>query len=112
MPSVVPRAGDPLASELTMNGYMVAYAKVTLDKHSVNLNGVYLGGVAMDQEEADKIAKSCVNDVKGGTVFPKVIQLEQPQSLIDTMYDAIDSFERMVAGMKETSKIIKRTQGK
>lgn len=97
---------------MTMDNFLVAYAKITLEKNDVCLNGVYLGGIASDTQEADEMARSCVNEVKGGTVFPKVVRLPTNLSVIDTMYDIMDAFERMVEDMKETSKIIKRTQAR
>ena len=44
--------------------YVVAYAKVSIDKEDgIELQGVFFGGVAQDEHEADEIATACVNMV-------------------------------------------------
>lgn len=95
----------------TMEKFIVAYAKVTIDKvDGITLQGVYFGGVGETQDQANEIARSCVNTVRGGTILPKVVQVVSKEQLIDAMYEAAESFEKLTTNMKEADSIIKRTQ--
>jgi len=92
-----------------MEKYLVAYAKVGIDKDDgVSLQGVFFGGVGDTIEEANNIARDCVNTIRGGTIMPKVLKIEQEYQLIDLMLDAADKFERVVELMVETENIINR----
>lgn len=99
------------ASKQTESEYMVAYAKITESKDSgINLEGVFFGGVGRNQEEADALARDCVNSIRGGTIIPKIMPLTKPEQVVDALYDAIESFEKIADQMVEVSDTIARTQ--
>ena len=90
-------------------GYVVAYAKMSIDKDDgIILMGVYFGGVGQTHDEADEIARECVNSVKGKTILPKVIKIDNQYSVIDALYDATERFEEMTDKMREANSIISR----
>lgn len=93
----------------SQDGYIVAYARISIDKtDGVILQGVYFGGFGFTQDEAEQLAKDCVNTVKGKTVVPKIMQLTSTYNIIDAMYDACDRFESMVEKMREVDSIMNR----
>jgi hypothetical protein len=91
--------------------FVVAYAKITTDKDGIHLQGVYFGGLGENAEEADQIARDCVNRTRGGVVLPKVLAITGCHQVLDTLYDACDRFEHITLQMQEAEKIINRTQG-
>lgn len=95
-----------------MEKFVVAYAKITTDKDGIALQGVYFGGMGDTAEEADEMARECVNRVRGGTVLPKVLKIEDNGKILDALYDASDRFEQTTANMQEADRIINRTQGR
>jgi hypothetical protein len=93
-----------------MSGWIVTYAKITIDKDDgISLLGVYFGGVAGDSDEADNIAKECVNTIRGGTIIPKII-MSNNANIIDALYAAEDKFEDMTSKMRDADDIINKTQ--
>lgn len=95
------------------DGYMVAYAKLSIDKEiGVNLLGVFLGGVAESHEEAEVLARDCVNSIKGKTVLPKIIKIDDKYRVIDALYDVHDRFEQMTEKMREAELIMDRENNK
>lgn len=93
----------------TMEYFLVAYAKVNIDKdEGIVLQGIYFGGLSSTYSEAETLARECVNTIRGGTIFPRIMKIEEPHRLIDTLYDAADKFEIVTKGMEETNAIIRR----
>ncbi len=93
--------------------FMVAYAKISIDKDTgIEFQGVYFGGLGSTTEEADTIARECINSIKGGTVLPKVCKIGEGETVIDAMYDAAERFEKMMEKMKEADTIINRSPRK
>lgn len=93
--------------------YVVAYAKFVDSKdEGAVLEGVFFGGVGSTADEADEIAKKCVNSVRGGTILPKISPLDGPEQVIDALYDAAEIFERTEQSMKEAHRTIMRTQAR
>jgi hypothetical protein len=90
--------------------FVVAYAKITTDKEGIALQGVYFGGMGNTLEEAEEIARDCVNTVRGGTILPKVVEIGHGGQILDALYEASDRFEQTTASMQEAQKIISRTQ--
>lgn len=87
--------------------YVITYAKMVDDKQEgIYLQGVYFGGVEETMEEANRIAKHCVNTVKGGTIFPKIFPMDAPNALRDTLKLARTRFEIMESNMVMTEDII------
>ncbi len=87
--------------------YLVAYAKFTHDKEKgIQLQGVFFADIAADEAEAQKIAKHCVNTIKGGTVLIKMSKIERPLHILDAMYDMTDQFEKLLKEMVEAERII------
>jgi hypothetical protein len=93
-----------------MEKYAVAYAKITTNKDGINLQGVYFGGVGQSLQEANQVAKDCVNRIRGGTILSKVIELNGRNALLDALMDASDKFEAITLQMQEAEAIINRTQ--
>lgn len=94
-----------------VNNFIVAYAKIIIDKDSgISLQGVYFGGAGESYEEAEDLARECVNTTRGGTVLPKVLKVTGKHQVIDALYDAADNFESITRQMQEADGIIKRTQ--
>lgn len=93
-----------------MEKYAVAYAKITTNKDGINLQGVYFGGVGESLQEANQVAKDCVNRIRGGTILSKVIELDGRNTLLDALMDASDKFEAITLQMQEAEAIINRTQ--
>ena len=90
--------------------YLVAFARIQSDKDSdIALQGVYFGGVGETSEEAERIARECVNTIKGGTILPKIIQLTDTNSVIDGLLDAMEKFEQVAAYMVEADNTYKRS---
>lgn len=93
--------------------WVVAYAKILLDKDTgVSLHGIYFGGIGDTPEDAEKIARECVNTIKGGTIIPKVLKIDDKFSVIDALYEAADRFEDSAKRMQEAESIIKRGKNK
>ena len=94
-----------------MEWYMVAYAKITEDKRKgISLQGVYFGGIGETKEDAERIARKCVNEIRGGTVIPKVLKLQGCYKVIDAMHEAFDRFCDIADQMIEADQIICRTK--
>ena len=96
-----------------MHNFAVAFAKITVDKlNGIEFHGVYFGGVSETSEQADQIARECVNNIKGGTILPRVYKLTNTNNLIDIMYEAADKFEDMVKKMQEADTIMSKANRK
>lgn len=95
-----------------MEKYVVAYAKIITDKEGISLQGVYFGGIGETAEEADEMARECVNNIRGGTILPKVLKITDKGQILDILYDASDRFEQTTTNMQEADKIINRTQSR
>jgi len=93
-----------------MESFVVAYAKITTNKEGIHLLGVYFGGLGATADEANQVARDCVNRVKGGTILSKVIPLNGKHRLLDALMDASDKFEMITMQMKEAEAIINKTQ--
>jgi hypothetical protein len=91
--------------------YVVAYAKITTDKEGIHLQGVYFGGLGDSADEADEIARDCVNRIRGGVILPKVMPIDGDHQVLEALYDACDKFEHTTVQMQEAERIINRTQG-
>lgn len=96
--------------EEAVSKFLVAYAKIQCDKDAdIALQGVYFGGMGDTPEEAEGIARDCVNTVRGGTILPKIIQLDCKHSVIDGLLDAMEKFEQVTTYMVEADNTYKRT---
>jgi len=96
---------------MTAKKYVVAYAKIVTDKNTgISLAGVFYGGMGETVNEADQIARDCVNTTRGGTILPKIVPIEGSGQLLDAMFDATDKFEEVTSHMVESHNIILRTQ--
>lgn len=88
--------------------YVVAFARITTEENSPELQGVYFGGVAHTIQEAEQIAKECVNTAKGYLIQPRIMPLEGAGKLIDALYEAADEFEKRVKRMVEANETISK----
>jgi hypothetical protein len=94
-----------------MERFVVAYAKISTSKEGINLQGVFFGGLGETVQEADEIARECVNRIRGGTILPKVMPVQGDHRVLDALYDACDKFEQLAGQMQEADDINARTQG-
>lgn len=96
-----------------MSKYLVAYAKIVVDKENgISLAGVYFGGIGDTPAEAEIIARECVNTIRGGTILPKVMPLEDNGHVLEALYDATDKFERVTENMKEADATVNRARAR
>lgn len=89
--------------------YVVAYAKIITDKEGIILQGVYFGGLGDSLDEAESVARECVNGMRGGTILPRVLKINGNNQVLDALYDATDRFEQITANMQEADEILNRT---
>ena len=95
------------------NKFMVAYAKIVVDKNGeVILAGVFFGGIGDTHTEAESIARECVNTIRGGTILPQIINLKGECQVMDAMYDATEKFEQVTKNMIDSDQIIGRARKK
>ena len=103
--------GVLLARRSQVEKFVVAYAKIITDKNDgISLAGVFFGGLGDSAEEAEGLAKDCVNIIRGGTILPRVLPIEGNGQLLEAMFDATDKFEQVTSYMVEANDIIARTQ--
>ena len=85
--------------------------RITEDKRKgISLQGVYFGGIGKTLEDAEQIARKCVNEIRGGTVIPKVLKLQGRHEVIDAMHEAFSRFCDIADQMIEADEIISRTK--
>lgn len=109
------QAMDTLDDEndaIPVEEFLVAYAKIVESDDGIMLQGVYFGGIGPTYSEAEKIARDCVNSIRGGTIMPKVLKLHRREQVIDALFDATDSFEEITARMVEADETIKRAHNR
>jgi hypothetical protein len=88
----------------------IVYGKAVDDKElGIYIEGVFFGGVASDQDEADKLATICVNCTNGGIAIPKIIPIEG-DSLHKIFDDAITRFDKIEREMIETEETLLASQ--
>tara|TARA_R110000751_G_scaffold50766_7_gene111928 strand:- start:563 stop:865 length:303 start_codon:yes stop_codon:yes gene_type:complete len=93
--------------------YVVAYVKIVDNKRDgIKMQGVYFGGVGDTLEAAEEIAKKCVNEVRGGTVIPKVFPLENKLRVVETMHDAEHKFDQIAESMMQAEEILGKQTNK
>ena len=86
--------------------HVVAYARLNINKGELDMHGVFYGGMARSLEEADTLARACVNCTKAHMIIPKVLDIKDEENLVDVLYDAADKFENMFRYMLEASETI------
>tara|TARA_R110000751_G_scaffold112718_2_gene211703 strand:- start:612 stop:914 length:303 start_codon:yes stop_codon:yes gene_type:complete len=96
--------------ESIQEAYVVAYAKITTDKEGIHLSGVFFGGIGDSPEKAHEIARECVNTIRGGTILPRVIQIQDKHQVLEALYEASDKFESTTLQMQEANKILVKAQ--
>ena len=89
---------------------VVIYGKAVDDKEiGIYIDGVFFGGVADNQEEADKLAKVCVNCTVGGVAIPKIIPIGD-KTLHEIFREAKIRFDKIEREMMETEAILLANQ--
>jgi hypothetical protein len=92
-----------------LNQYIVVYAKIIDDKREgIRMQGVYFGGIGDTLEDAESIAKKCVNEIRGGTIIPKVFPLNAKLCIVETLYDAERKFEQVAKNMSQAEEILRK----
>ena len=88
----------------------VIYGKVVDDKElGIYIEGVFFGGIAGTQEEAEQLAKTCVNCTVGGVAIPRIIPLGG-KNLHQIFKEATVQFDKMEREMIETEAILLANQ--
>jgi hypothetical protein len=94
-------------------GFAVVYAKAVDDKQlGIYIEGVYFGGVGSDRAQADEIAKTCVNEMRGGSAMPKIIPITKPNSLCEIFNEAKRRFDKAERQMMENEMIMEENANK
>jgi len=91
---------------------VVAYARFVEDKtDGIFMQGVYFGGIANTVEEAERIAKECVNTTRGGTILPRLVAITGDDSpVLRAMEVAAERFGKLARQMYHAEEVIQRTQ--
>ena len=85
---------------------VVMYAKVVDDKEiGVLMTGIYFGGLAETEAEADEIARKCVLSTQGGTAITRITPLAG-NDLKGTVKHVESIFDRMADRMYENEAVI------
>ena len=96
-----------------LSQYVVAYAKIIDDKREgIRMQGVYFGGIGDTLEDAEDIAKKCVNEIRGGTIIPKVLPLKAKLCVAEIMYDAERKFDQVAKNMSQAEEIFSKQTGR
>ena len=89
---------------------VVIYGKAIDDKEiGIYIEGVFFGGVAETQEEADRLARIAVNCTVGGTAIPKIIPIGD-KDLHQIFKEARARFDKIEREMMETEAILLANQ--
>jgi hypothetical protein len=89
---------------------VVIYGKAVDDKElGIYIEGVFFGGVAESQTEADNLAKMCVNCTVGGVAIPKIIPIGS-KNLHQIFKEAKIRFDKIEKEMVETENILLANQ--
>ena len=79
-----------------MQKLAVMYGKAVDDKEiGIYLEDVYFGGIATTPEEADVLARECVNNIRGGTAIIKIIPVNGKNALLELFDDAKSRFDKI-----------------
>ncbi len=92
--------------------HAIVYARLHVNKGDIDLHGVFFGGLADNAEQAEMLAKQCVNSTKAHMIIPKVMDFNDGDNLIDVLYDAAEKFDKMFNYMKEAADTISLSKGK
>lgn len=96
-----------------MQNYAIVYAKIVETKdNGIMIDDVFFGGIGSSIEEAEQIARECVNTIKGGTILARVLELTGPEQVVEVLYAAADNFEKITKQMIEAQKTIENTQNR
>ena len=90
-----------------MDSLVVLYAKAVDDKElGIYVEGIYFGGVANNPNHADKIAKVCTNNVRGGTALIRILQIGERNTMLEVFGEARSIFDKQERDMIETEDIL------
>ena len=102
---------DNAVSELIGYVYTASISVLILSSMMLTSSTMINGNVTNTaQEDAEQIARKCVNEIRGGTVIPKVLKLQGCYKVIDAMHEAFDRFCDIADQMIEADEIISRTK--
>lgn len=89
---------------------VVVYGKAVDDKElGIYIEGVFFGGIADTEEEADHLAKVCVNCTTGGVAIPRIIPAGN-KNLHQIFKEAKIRFDKIEREMMETEDILLANQ--
>lgn len=82
--------------------YLVTYVHIQIDDPSkLDSPDLYFGGLVSNMNDAEVLARSCSQNLKNGTIIPKILRFEGYHLLLDMMYDAAEKFQVVFDQMKE-----------
>lgn len=83
--------------------FLIAYVKITENKFDgLVLDGIYFGGVAKSVDRGEEIAKECANTIKGGTIIPKLFEI-QNNDFVQALDAATAKFESIYDNMLQVN---------
>ena len=60
-------------------------------------------------DEANALAKACVDSVRsGGTIIPRIVPLDEDELIVESLYEATDRFDIIVENMINSDEIVNR----
>ena len=90
-----------------MEPLVVLYAKAEDDKEiGIYLEGIYFGGVACNTDCANKIARDCTNNVRGGTALVRIMPINSRNTMLQVFEEARARFDKIERDMIETEEIL------
>lgn len=88
--------------------HVVLYAKFVDDKEiGILMTGIFFGGIADSEREADEIGRRCVSSVQGGQIIPKISPIVNGD-LQSTIKDMVGQFDKMADRMYENEQTVSR----
>lgn len=90
-----------------MEPLVVLFAKAVDDKEDgIYLEDVYFGGVAYGKDDAERIAKNCTNNTRGGTAIVRIMPIKAQNTLLEVFREAKLRFDKLERQMVETEGIL------
>ncbi len=90
---------------------VVMYAKVVDDKNmGILMVGIFFGGLADNENEADDIARRCVAATQGGTAVTRIATMIN-NDLMATVKHVVSIFDRMAERMYDNESVVSKVEG-
>ena len=88
---------------------LVLYAKIVDDKDmGVVMVGIYFGGLAESEADADEIARKCVSATQGGVAVPRIGPVNNG-NVMGAIKHMVGIFDRLADQMYENEAIVTKS---